>query len=440
MSSTVCRRHAMAVAVLGAAMMVIGLAAPANAAGERPTSRYCADRDAYEIQPCAAAPLLPATPVGGQLRWILRQLGGGAATLTDTQIKQHFSPEYLHSVLPSGQVVQVLQQTAAQAAPGVTLAGYASPPRRRQAVALGSTVSAGRVAVAVSLDRRDRIERLAIEPGRPVIVPTGRYSGMIPVGHGRRMFLRCTGHGGPTVVFELGLTTDWYTIQNALSRHTRVCSYDHPNADAPFSRSDPAPTPRTSADVVADLHAMLANAHLPGPYMLAGFSNGGLNSLLYASTYPRQVAGLILIDAVHPDYYARRLALLERFLPPALYAAFRDASLQLAPRLLDSEQFDIVTSLAQTRAALTAHPLRSVPTAVLTHALASPPPPAIPDFPTSADEALWRQLQNELAALEPGSDHVLATRSDHDIPLNQPDLVVAETREVIDRVRHHQSS
>ena len=68
----------------------------------------------------------------------------------------------------------------------------------------------------------------------------GRYSGWFDIG-GRRLFLRCTGHHSPTVVFEGGLTTDWYQLQNRLSGFTRVCSYDHPNG--PWSRSDLAPTP-----------------------------------------------------------------------------------------------------------------------------------------------------------------------------------------------------
>jgi hypothetical protein len=92
-------------------------------------------------------------------------------------------------------------------------------------------------------------------------VPKGRFSGWFDIG-GRRLFLRCTGHGSPTVVFEGGLTTDWYELQNRLTPFTRVCSYDHPNG--PWSRSDPAPIPRTARDYVADLHSLLRVAHVPG--------------------------------------------------------------------------------------------------------------------------------------------------------------------------------
>jgi pimeloyl-ACP methyl ester carboxylesterase len=78
------------------------------------------------------------------------------------------------------------------------------------------------------------------------------------------------------VVFEGGLTSDWYDLQNQLSGFTRVCSYDRPGG--PQSRSDPAPTPRTARDFVADLHAVLRAARVPGPYVVVGHSNSGLFS------------------------------------------------------------------------------------------------------------------------------------------------------------------
>ena len=62
--------------------------------------------------------------------------------------------------------------------------------------------------------------------------------------------------------------------------------------------------PRTAGDIVADLHALLTAAAIPGPYVLAGHSFGGLVARLYAATYPDEVVGLVLVDAAHEDYYA----------------------------------------------------------------------------------------------------------------------------------------
>jgi len=147
------------------------------------------------------------------------------------------------------------------------------------------------------------------------------------------------------------------------------------------------------------------------------------------------VAGLVLVDGVHPDYYARRLALLERLLPPAAYETFKEGALTLPPRLVDPEQFDVTASLAQVRQSLALRPLAPMPLAVLSHGVAAPPPPGYPNWPTAQDEQLWSELQDELAALEPGSTHRVVGDSDHDIPLNRPGVVVDTIGSVIVRTR-----
>jgi pimeloyl-ACP methyl ester carboxylesterase len=417
--------------ILLASLPSAGTAAAADpTGGGRAIAHYCANRDAYEFGRCAASPALPPIPLSGQLRWLLDQAGGGATTLTEAEAAGHFSAEYLQVVMPPARVVEALRSVITEV--GVlTFAGFSFPPRADQAVVLTSAAGGQRIALAAGVDSAGRLEYLQFQFAPPTVVPRGPYSGMVRIG-GRNVFLRCTGHGSPTVVFELGQTTDWFAIQNSLAATTRVCSYDLPNANGPFSRSEPAPTPRTAADIVTELHTMLATAGVPGPYVLAGFSNGGLYSLLYASRYPSDVAGLVLIDGVHPDYYARRLAMLKQLLPPDAYAVFEREATTALPRLLDPEQIDIVTSQAQTRAALAAHPLRPMPLAVLTHGI---PAEDRPDWPNAEDEALWLQLQDELAALEPGSTHLIAAGSDHDIPLNRPDLVIAQVTRVVHAAR-----
>jgi hypothetical protein len=141
--------------------------------------------------------------------------------------------------------VALFRQTIAERGT-FTFVGFAYPPRVRQALALvqSATGERGAVPIGVTRSRPALIEFFAMDDAPPTIVPRGRYSGWFDIG-GRRLFLRCTGHHSPTVVFEGGLTTDWYQLQNRLSGFTRVCSYDHPNG--PWSRSDLAPTPRTAA-------------------------------------------------------------------------------------------------------------------------------------------------------------------------------------------------
>jgi len=412
-------------------LVVLATTATTTTAGattpDHQQAHYCKRVDAYRIKTCATA-LLPDSPLGRQLRWVLTQLAGEAASLTEAEVRAHVSAEFLTIVMPAPEVVQALRQTIAERGT-FSFVGFAYPPRAHQALALvqSTTGERGAVPIGVTSGRPALIEFLAADEAPPTIVPTGRFSGWFDIG-GRRLFLRCTGHRSPTGVFEGGLTTDWFALQNQVAPFTRVCSWDHPNG--PWSRSDPAPTPRTARDFVADLHTLLRVAHVPGPYVLAGHSNGGLYTQLYASTHPRQVAGLVLIDAVHPAYHKRTLAMLKPLVPPEVWEAVRQDAMTPDHRLLDPERVDIWTSERQTRVALRRSPLRPMPLVVLTH--------GHPDGPggpfVDQEEALWRQLQRELAQLVPGSRHLI-TQSGHDIQLEQPELVLDAIGDVVRAVR-----
>ena len=145
----------------------------------------------------------------------------------------------------------------------------------------------GAVEIGVSNGRPALIEFLGVKGPRTHDCAQGRFSGWFDIG-GRRLFLRCTGHRSPTVVFEGGLTTDWYQLQNQLSGFTRVCSYDAQAAPQP---QRPRAHPRTARDFVADLHALLRVAHVPGPYVLAGHSNGGLFTCCMPAPTPARWPG-----------------------------------------------------------------------------------------------------------------------------------------------------
>ena len=124
---------------------------------------------------------------------------------------------------------------------------------------------------------------------------------------GHRMHLSCTGTGSPTVVLEPGAgdmasTMAW--IAPAVARDTRVCVYDRPGR----GWSDPVDTPQDGNRVADDLHTLLHNADVPGPYVLAGHSFGGLYVLAYAARYPADVAGMVLIDSTAPTSPAPREA------------------------------------------------------------------------------------------------------------------------------------
>src|SRR5277367_5862082 len=173
----------------------------------------------------------------------------------------------------------------------------------------------------------------AATPAHPVAAVSGAFAGLVDIGGGRRLYLECRGAGSPAVVLEAGYRDSarvWSEdrrrsaaprtmVMAGVAAFTRVCAYDRPGTVAPLdgnprpSRSDAVPQPRTAPAIVADLHALLGAAGVPRPYVLVGHSVGGLFVRLYASTYPREVAGLVLVDA-----YSERL---ETLLTPERWAA-----------------------------------------------------------------------------------------------------------------------
>jgi pimeloyl-ACP methyl ester carboxylesterase len=122
--------------------------------------------------------------------------------------------------------------------------------------------------------------------------------------NGRRLHLDCRGTGGPTVVLFNGLgenSASWDRITGPVAGTARVCAYDR----AGQGRSEEAAHPQDGVAAAADLHDLLAAAHLTGPYVLAGHSTGGTYAMTYAARYPDQVAGMVLLDSSSPEQLTR---------------------------------------------------------------------------------------------------------------------------------------
>lgn len=257
-------------------------------------------------------------------------------------------------------------------------------------------------------------------------------SSCIDVG-GRSLSLTCSGSGSPTVVLESGLGAEsawWEPVQNVVARFTRVCRFDR----AGKGLSDPAPTPRTSHDMVADLHTLLAHAEIPGPYVLVGHSVGGLNVRVYASQYPAEVAGIVLVDSMHEDQFATMGPLLPPPFPgePAALTGFRQfAAADWADPAKNVEGIDFPASFGQGRAVTS---LGTLPLVVLTAGYGENSEFAIaPAAFRQAWASRWWALQSDLAALSTASAHLLAPESGHFIHRDAPDAVIAAIRHVVDQ-------
>lgn len=279
-------------------------------------------------------------------------------------------------------------------------------------------------------------------PASPVPASSD-VDGLVGIGNGRHLFLTCRGSGSPTVLLEAGAGnngqiweqlalpagSDREAVLPAVAQFTRVCIYDRPGTlldDEHLSRSDPVPGPRTAAEMVADLHALVEAAGLETPLVLAGHSFGGFIIRLYALTYPDEVAGLIFIDSAHEDYYHALEHLLD---PMQADMVFNQPA---GEEGFAFEAIDSLTSADQIVTAQAASSLPSVPAVVLTHGGEFPFPEG---FPVEEIEQVWTSAQEKLAALIPGTPLIVATGSSHYIQLDQPELVIAAIRDVVDAVR-----
>lgn len=269
------------------------------------------------------------------------------------------------------------------------------------------------------------------------------------------MYIECRGSGSPAVVLvagQRGSAAEWSLTESRtdppspavfgeVARFTRVCAYDRPGTPVgeSFSRSDPAPQPTTAGSATADLHALLRSAGQGAPYVLVGHSAGGTVARLYASTYPDEVRGMALVDALAEG--------LQDAMTPAQWTIQRillegdlTESLREYP---DIERFDADATFAQLRAA---PPLRPMPLVVLSSdasigqlvkdlAASGQLPAGVPADFGYVTEAAQVASQAGLAALVPGARHVRDTNSGHNIHREQPQLVVAAIRDVVDAVR-----
>ena len=265
------------------------------------------------------------------------------------------------------------------------------------------------------------------------------FSGLVDIGGGRKMYMECRGKGSPTVVLVSGgrgAYDDWTHVIDSggepkpsgsavfpqVGKFTRVCAYDRPGTtrfDGTLSPSTPVRQPTTAQDGAADLHALLRASRQKGPYVLVAHSWGGLIGRLYASTYPDEVSGLVLLDPGSE--------FLQDALTPAQWNKFVRGSKQLGePRTLEAADYR-----PSVRALRAAPPVRGIPAVVLSSDKCWF---VFPDFDAKETCSAWNAAQNQLAA-HLDAEHITDTNSGHFIQGENPELVIDSVREVVEAAR-----
>jgi pimeloyl-ACP methyl ester carboxylesterase len=277
-------------------------------------------------------------------------------------------------------------------------------PRRR----LGSWIRRGLLGLVIGLVALAVIgviyQAFATEIYRRIYPPPGE---LVDVG-GHSLHINCVGEGSPTVILESGsgaTSVDWANIQPEVADTTRVCAYDR----AGTGWSEPGSGPGDPQQIAGELHTLLSNAGIDGPYVLVGHSFGGLYVLMYADLYPNEVEGMVLVDSSHPEQSARTAE---------AHAASEGSS---------AEEIRATPETSAAQVLLSTQSLGDKPLAVIT---------------AGEHEPIWLELQDELAALSSDSVHRVVEGATHESLLDdQRDAQVSSMAilEVVEAVRNGQS-
>lgn len=246
---------------------------------------------------------------------------------------------------------------------------------------------------------------------------------------GHRLHIQCMGEGQPTTIIDTGLgddSFDWQSILQQSSQITRTCIYDR----AGYGWSDYGPRPRNSRRIAYELGLLLEQANIPPPYLLVGHSFGGFNLRLFAASHPDDIAGLILVDSSHEMQYER----LNIKLPPPrkgrrniiiIAKQTTETANSQKPQILRDHAYrtagqEIAALYESARQVRLFGSIPTIPLIVISRGKT--------EWAGNKDaqyrEKIWIELQQDLTRLSPISQHLFANNSGHDIPKQQPEIII----------------
>ncbi len=296
---------------------------------------------------------------------------------------------------------------------------------------------------------------------------------MVDLG-GYKLHVKIEGNpNGPTVILDMGLGGNllyWSLVQSKIAKFAQVISYDR----AGIGWSDRGNLPKTSENIVDELHKLLDKANIKGPYILVGHSFAGITSRIFANKYPQEVAGVILVDSSHEhqmkdlpratDFLSR--ILYNKTLHPFIWASAqigivraynfynykekffdrkthknlhaKESSSKFISSLLEEwrlfeenleeikeKKYDlgnmplivITASMTPTEESCIKHGHMTMKTCLLAH-------------------KIWHALQKDLATKSTNSKQILAYNSGHIIQRDEPDIIVEAVKEMVKELKN----
>lgn len=286
---------------------------------------------------------------------------------------------------------------------------------------------------------------------------------LIDIG-GRRVHLYCTGAGSPTVVVVGGgYSFDWGLVQPEVARLTRICTYD--GSGLPWSEPAPQgqlPTIPSCSDRIAEMHEALQRASVSGPYVIVGFSIGGLYGRLYAHRYAPDVAGMVIVDHAFLNPDSAALSALEARTQTDRQVAHQGAALSAsevdAPPVLISETPITLGIEDDQNFERLPERNRDLHAWAISHDAVRPTPESAAEcaavveretgsqanplgsrplivIRTNHDSPAYQKLQQKLLSLSHNSKLVTAEHSTHMVIIDAPETVTNAIREVVIAIR-----
>lgn len=227
-------------------------------------------------------------------------------------------------------------------------------------------------------------------------VGTRAEAQMIDIGNGKELFVECRGEGSPTILLEAGDESgheDWQAVVADLGAETRTCAYDRLGT----GKSSPAEGCRGIDEIIGDLEALLDAASIEGPYVFVGASGRGYLAAEMATRHPDDTAGLVLVET------AQAIVDIPPDVAPLLLC---DASTNIERRDYVAVEHAVWDDKAE-----------------------------IGDFPVvvisdDSEDPTNVEAQKGWLVFSPNAEQVVVD-SGHDVPSNEPDLVIEKILEVL---------